>query len=105
MPWRPDPRAGAVRRGCPRCGLPTIHQQHGLTMVVTCDDIPMMPAEAAARMTPNRRSYCLRESPWTGLRLAEVMASAHRKDCTAHVVEHECPPGTPLTPKPEGALW
>jgi hypothetical protein len=96
---------GASRRSCDRCGAAVLRQKAGLPWTVTADDERLTPAEAEARMTPNRRSYCLRESPWTGLRLVEVMASVHRRDCTAHVVEHECPPGTPLTPKPEGALW
>lgn len=102
MPWKPETRAGAVTRDCPRCGLPTIHQRAGLPWVVTADAERLTPAEAAARMTPNRRAYCLRESQWTGTRLVEVSPSAHRKDCAAHVVEHECPPGTPAV---KGALW
>lgn len=105
MAWKPETRAGAVARDCPRCGLPTYHQRHGLPWTVTTDTARLTPDQAAGRTTPNRRAFCLRESQWAGLRLVEVLASAHRKGCTAHLVEHECPTGTPLAPKPEGALW
>lgn len=103
MAWKPEIRAGAVRKDCPRCGLPTIRQTSGLPWAVTVDDTLRTPAEAEAMTTPNRRAFCLRESRWSGMRLAEVLRVFHSPVCVwPHVVEHECPPGTPAV---KGALW
>lgn len=102
MAWRPETRAGAVLRDCPRCGLPTYHQRSGLPFVVTTDAERLTPDEAAHRTGPNRLAWCLRESKWTGARLGEV----HHRHCEfPHVVDHECTEGAPATPKPEGTLW
>ena len=102
MAWKPEPTAGAIRTDCPRCSAPVYHQRHGLPLVVTADAEKLTLAEAEKRTGPNRLAWCLRESKWTGARLVEVSPSVHRRDCTAHVVDHECPPGTPAV---KGALW
>jgi hypothetical protein len=77
-------------------------QKTGLPFAVVADAQRYTPAEAAALVEPNRLAWCLRENEWTGARLAEAH---HRKCGFPHVLDHRCPPGTPLTPKPEGALW
>lgn len=103
MAWKPETRAGAVHQDCPRCGLPTYHQAHGLPFTVTTDAEKLTPAAAAARTGPNRLAWCLRESRWSGARLVEVLGAFHRPACPwPHVVDHRCPPGTPQV---EGALW
>lgn len=103
MAWRPETRAGAVRQDCPRCGLPTIRQRTGLPWAVTVDAERHTPGQAAARTTPDRRAFCLRESKWSGMRLAEINGPFHSPVCAwAHVIEHECPAGTPSV---KGALW
>ncbi|WP_405960767.1 hypothetical protein OG235_27775 [Streptomyces sp. NBC_00024] len=77
-------------------------QKSGLPLAVVADAEKLTPAEAAALTEPDRLAWCLRENEWAGTRLAEV----HHRQCKfAHVIDHRCPPGTPLTPKPEGALW
>ncbi|MFE7972969.1 hypothetical protein [Streptomyces shenzhenensis] len=102
MAWKPEATIRAIAQECPRCGAPVIHQRHGLPLVVTADAERYPPEQAAGLTGPNRLAWCLRESPWTGLRLTEV----HHRACVfSHVVDHCCPPGTPLTPKPKGALW
>ncbi|MGW3428925.1 hypothetical protein ACWDHW_13355 [Streptomyces melanosporofaciens] len=96
---------GAVRADCPRCGAPTLRQTADLPWAVTVDDSRHTPAQAAQLTRPNRLAWCLRESPWSGMRLAEVLPSVHSRDCPhAHVVEHECPEGTLPGRRPEGAL-
>ncbi|HLU97646.1 MAG TPA: hypothetical protein VKZ89_12465 [Thermobifida alba] len=106
MTWKPSTPTGAVHQDCLRCGAPVLHQKHGLPFTVTADAERLTPAQAAARTTRNRLAWCLRESKWAGARLVEVLGRLHNPACPwPHVVDHECPPGTPLTPKPEGALW
>lgn len=94
--------SGASRRSCDRCGAPVLCQKTGLPFAVVADAERYTSAEAAGLKEPNRLAWCLRENPWTGIRLAEV----HHRNCGfPHVIDHRCPPGTPLTPKPEGTLW
>jgi hypothetical protein len=101
--WKPETRAEAVTRDCPRCGLPTLHQRHGLPWTVTADAQRLTPDQAAKLAGPNRLAWCLRESKWTGVRLVMVLTPFHSPVCMwAHVVDHQCPPGTPTV---KGALW
>lgn len=103
MTWKPETRAEAVHQDCPRCGLPTIHQRHGLPFTVTADAARLTPGSAAAKTGPNRLTWCLRESKWTGARLVEVLGRLHNPSCPwPHVVDHQCPDGTPAV---KGALW
>ena len=96
----------AVQTDCPRCGAPVWQQRDGLPLVVTADAERLTPTAAAKLTEPNRLAWCLREGKWSGARLVEVLGRLHSPACPwPHVVDHLCPPGTPLTPKPEGALW
>ena len=94
---------GATRTTCDRCGADVYQQKTGLPFVVTADTEKLAP-DAAAKLTgPNRLAWCLRETRWSGARLAEVLGPFHNRACTwAHVVDHICPPGMPLK---KGALW
>lgn len=77
-----------------------LHQTAGLPYAVTADATRHTAAQAALLATPNRLAWCLRESPWSGARLAEVLPSVHSRDCPhPHVLEHECPPQKPHTHK------
>ena len=107
MAWKPETRAEAVQKDCPRCGLPTIRQTSGLPWSVTADAERLTPGEAAKRTTPNRRAFCLRESRWSGMRLVEVLRVFHNPVCPyAHLVEHECPAEVrEFGRRPEGAMW
>lgn len=97
--------SGAVRKGCPRCAAPVLYQTAGLPYTVTADAVRHTAVEAAALTGPNRLAWCLRETT-AGVRLVEVLPSVHGGQCPLpHVVEHECPPGTPRGRRPEGALW
>lgn len=97
--YRPTATPHATATSCERCGAAVLRQKTGLPWVVTADIERLTPAEAALRVTPNQRAWCLRESRWSGTRLVE----AHHRQCEyVHVVEHACPPGTPAV---KGALW
>ncbi|MET7944238.1 hypothetical protein [Streptomyces sp. NPDC005302] len=98
--------SGVSHRSCDRCGSPVLRQREGLPWVVVVDDVRHTPGQAAELTTPNRLAWCLRESKWTGARLVEVHTAFHNRECPRpHLVEHTCPPGTPLSAKPEGTLW
>lgn len=92
---------------CERCGAGVLRQRNGLPWVVTVDAERLTPGQAAARTTPNRLAWCLRESKWSGMRLVEVFGPFHNPACPwAHVIEHECPPGVrEFGRRPEGAMW
>ncbi|NJP70402.1 hypothetical protein [Streptomyces sp. C1-2] len=103
MPWKPTTAPRAVPAECPRCGAPCLRQREGLPFDVLADTERLTPEAAAARTTPNRLAWCLRESKWTGARLVEVLGQLHSPVCPwPHVVNHQCPPGTPAV---KGALW
>jgi hypothetical protein len=92
----------ASHRSCDRCGAPVLRQTSGVPWVVTVDEKRLTPDQAAAMTGPNRLAWCLRENKWTGMRLVEVLPSHNRQCPHAHLIAHECPPGTPLV---KGALW
>lgn len=100
-------RSAAGRTTCERCGADVLRQRNGLPWVVTVDAERLTLDQAAARTTPNRLAWCLRESKWSGMRLVEVLAPFHNPACPwAHAIEHECPPGVrEYGRKPEGAMW
>jgi len=80
-----------------------LRQTSGVPWVVTVDEQRLTPDQAAAMTGPNRLAWCLRENKWTGMRLVEVLPVFHNRECPhAHVIAHECPPGTPTV---KGALW
>lgn len=96
---------GATRRLCDRCGAAVLRQTAGLPYMVTADAVRHTAAQAAELTTPDRLAWCLKETAG-GMRLMEVLPSVHGAGCARpHVVEHECPPGTPPGRRPEGALW
>lgn len=97
---------GAVRKGCPRCGVPTIRQLVGrmAALNVTADAEPLPLPEALELATPNRLVWCVADLYGGGRELRWLHMTGLQ--CSlAHVIEHECPPGTPLERRPEGALW
>ncbi|KAB7850178.1 hypothetical protein [Streptomyces mobaraensis] len=78
-----------------------VGQRAGLSVIADAQSMPV--AEAEEHRTPYRLHWCLRPT-----------SSGHelrwRIDCGPtctfpHVVDHECPPGTPPGRRPEGALW
>jgi hypothetical protein len=96
---------GAVRTDCGRCGAPTLRQPNGLPWTVTADAEPMPLARALALTGPNRLAWCLKTSRWSGDRLTEMHTRSHPADCPhPHVIDHECPPGTPAARRPGGGL-
>ncbi|MET7933447.1 hypothetical protein [Streptomyces sp. NPDC005322] len=82
-----------------------LRQTAGLPYTVTADAVRHTAATAATLTGPNRLAWCLRETK-AGVRLVEVLPSVHGPQCPRpHVVEHECPPGTPAASRPKGAQW
>jgi hypothetical protein len=69
---------------------------------VTTDAEPIPLAEAMALAEPNRLVWCLAQLHSGRVELRWYCRTECRHGA---VIEHRCPPGTPLTPKPEGALW
>lgn len=96
--------SGASRRSCDRCGAAVLRQLVGqrAALKVTADAGSIPLAEALALAEPNRLAWCVAELHGGGVELRWRCA----RECGhGTVIEHRCPPGTPLTPKPEGALW
>jgi hypothetical protein len=99
-------RSAAGPRRCERCHAPVIRQLVGnrAALKVTADAEPIPLHEALTLRGPNRLVWCLAELYGGGpqLRWLHMDGAA----CAlAHVIEHECPAGTPLGPKTEGTLW
>jgi hypothetical protein len=101
--------AARTRRGahsCGACGATVIRQLVGrmAALNVTADAEPLPLTEALALTTPNRLAWCLAELHAGGRQLRwlhEEGLPCKRK----HVIEHECPAGTPLELQQEGTLW
>lgn len=82
---------GAVRMDCARCGLPTLSQRAGaLPFPIVADAAPLTLDAALALRTADRLAWCLRESKWSGARLAEISVSVHAGCERPHVVCHVC---------------
>lgn len=95
---------GASSRSCDRCGAPVLRQLvgHRAALKVTADAEPIPLADALALAEPNRLVWCLARLHGSGVELRWYC----RTECKhVVVIEHRCPSGTPLTPKPEGTLW
>ncbi len=99
-----DSRRPAAGRPCERCAAPVITQwtRGTASLKVTADAEPMPLTEALTLAEPNRLAWCL-----VALRSGGVELRWRCRHACSHgaVIEHRCPEGTPLTPKPEGALW
>ncbi|MEV8032240.1 hypothetical protein [Streptomyces sp. NPDC086182] len=105
--YQPTTNPAAKPRSCERCGTDVLRQRTGLPWVVTVDLEQLTLEQAAARTTPNRSAWCLRESTWSGMRLVEVLLVFHNSSCPrAHLLEHECPvEAAQYGRRPEGAMW
>jgi hypothetical protein len=102
MAWKTS-APHATTSVCPRCDAPVYVQRDGLPFVVTADAERLTPEQARKLTGPNRLAWCLRESKWSPARLLEVLAPFHNRECPwPHVVDHQCPEGTPAV---KGALW
>lgn len=91
---------------CPSCRAPVIRQLVGrvAALNVTADADPLPLADALALKAPNRLVWCMAELRAGGKELRWFHMTG--LPCALrHVIEHECPKGTPLERRPEGALW
>lgn len=98
--------SGAAHQDCPRCGAPVWRQLVGrmAALNVVADRVPLPLDDALALASPNRLVWCAADlyGGGTDLRWLHMngLPCPHQ-----HVVDHECPEGTPPGRRPEGTLW
>jgi len=97
-------RSAAGTTTCLRCSAPVIKQLVGRTAAlnVVADAEPIPLERVHALIEPNRLAWCLAALHGGG---SELRWRCRHECGHDAVIEHRCPVGTPLTPKPEGALW